>query len=69
MHAFHQGNLQRSISERLARVWKVIGLTSLGVMVLNSPGAVSLPVTAPSGFVSASVSVCVEMCSIELGYL
>lgn len=35
-------------------------LTSFGVMVLNSPGAVSLPVTAPSGL----LSVCVERSSI-----
>jgi hypothetical protein len=35
----------------------MIRLTSLGVMVLNSPGAVSLPVIAPSSYFSDSVEV------------
>ena len=44
----------------------MIGLTSSGVIVLNSPGAVSLPVTAPSSLFSMCI---VERSSIDGEYL
>ena len=64
MHPFHEGHLDGYESGAMYYV-VMLRQTSLGVMVLNSPGAVSLPVTAPSGF----FSLCVEKRVLGFAYL